>query len=127
MINYSGTNIARLKTRDQVHQALGKPSNFGLRNENDGEFEEFQTRGKLADPKTGDYNMILDAASLGLLELYLFPKTLGELTFTTCVGQTVRIDYDQNGNVIGSRIDLNVKSEKNKKEKKETSGEQKAP
>jgi|GEM_PF-7063219 len=119
MIHYSGKNIAKLKTRDQVHKALGTPSNIGRRAEEDGQFEEFQTRAKIADPKAGDYNLLLDSASLGLYEIYSFPRTLGELAFSTCVGQTVRIDYDDDGKVIGSRIDLNVSKEhKDSSEKK---------
>ncbi len=119
MINYSGKNIAKLKTRDQVHKALGTPSNIGRRAEEDGQFEEFQTRAKIADPKAGDYNLLLDSASLGLYELYSFPRTLGELAFSTCVGQTVRVEYDDDGKVIGSRIDLNVSKEhKDSSEKK---------
>jgi hypothetical protein len=99
----SGQDLAKLTTRDQVHQSLGEPVAGG---EADGQaFEDFITHRKLAEPEKGIYLAMGDISTLGLGELYWFPQQLYVACRRSIAGQQIHITYDNAGRVTAMSHD----------------------
>jgi hypothetical protein len=103
LIAYSGEDVGKLANKTQVHESFGTPTNLG--NEGGREFEEYRTRRKISEPQVASVTFILDAETLGLFELWMFPATILNSTWSTVVGQTLRFEYAENGDVVEVRID----------------------
>src|SRR5262245_1547822 len=86
LIAYSGEDMGKLANKNKVHESFGTPSNLG--NEGGSEFEEYRTRRKISEPTVAGVNFILGVESLGLFELWMFPASICQNTWTTLVGQT---------------------------------------
>lgn len=97
LIAYSGQDVGKLANKTQVHASFGTPTNLG--NEEGREFEEYRTRRKISEPQVANLIAIADIMTLGLLELWHFPAGICQNTWTTIFGQTLRFEYDDNGNV----------------------------
>ena len=97
----SGTDLAKLQTRDEVRQKFGEPVAVGTA---DGvAYEEFSTRRKISDNSKGIYICMYDVATLGLTEVYLLPYVLCEAGRRSLLGQTIRAEYNAAGEVVGVR------------------------
>jgi YD repeat-containing protein len=95
----SGTDLSRFRTREQVHDYFGKPESEAVRG---GAFEEvFVTREKFA---TDEMTQMADNPAyfltLGLYELYAFPRELYYLGKRTTLGQELRFTFDGAGNTV---------------------------
>lgn len=99
----SGQNLEELKTRSEVSKAFGAPTTTGQIEGKD--FEEFETRRKIAEPWKGIYLAMGYAATLGLGEFVWFPVQLFHTGRRTVLGQHIRFVYDSAGNVIEIRFD----------------------
>lgn len=102
IINASGTDLEKLKTREEVHEKFGPPTTTGVENEHT--YEEFHTRRKISGRMYGEGYIMADVATLGLAELYMFPAELVKLTRDTIAGSTIRIRYDAEGNVLNPAL-----------------------
>jgi hypothetical protein len=97
VVNGRGVYLPDVKTRDQVHQVFGMPTDAG---EQDGiMFEEFRTHRKLSKAWMGEYYLFADLETLFLGELYWFPRELWRAGRERIIGHTLRFTYDQEGNV----------------------------
>jgi hypothetical protein len=103
LIAYSGENVGKLANREQVRESLGTPCKS--RDDNGHRFDEYHTRRKIAEPNVAGVNFILGVESLGVLELWMFPSTLCQWTWTTLAGQDLRFEYGTNGEVERVLID----------------------
>ncbi|MBX9627841.1 MAG: hypothetical protein K2X82_28845 [Gemmataceae bacterium] len=98
----SGTELAKLKTRDEVRGKFGEPVGQGTE---EGEFyEDYRTRRKIAEQWKGIYSCMGFAYTLGLSELYAFPHEVFVAARRSLAGQTVRVEYDGAGEVAGVRL-----------------------
>jgi len=102
LIAYSGEDVGKLANKNQVHESFGKPTNVG--NADGYEFEEYHTRRKISEPTVAGVSFILGMESFGLFELWMFPASICQNTWTTVVGQDVRFEYASNGEVQGILI-----------------------
>jgi hypothetical protein len=103
LIAYSGEDIGKLGNKTQVHESFSTPSRIG--DEGGVEFEEYCTRRKISEPQVATVDFILGAETLGLFELWMFPAAVCQNVRTTLVGQTLRFEYAQNGDVKRLLID----------------------
>ena len=102
IIARSGEDLSALKTREQVHDSFGTPVATGT---SDGQtYEEYRSRRKIAEPHGPGYAMSL-ALTLGLTELYWFPRELYLLGRHTILGRDICFTYDAAGNVTAVHID----------------------
>jgi YD repeat-containing protein len=102
----SGTHVEKFKTKTEVQQEFGSPVSTGA--ENGQPYEEYHTRRKIAERWSGEGYVMLDTATLGLAELYMFPAALVRLTRNSITGRTVRFTYDEQGNVTDTRSDGSI-------------------
>ncbi len=100
LLHYSGMDLDRFKTREQVHKSMGRPDHFGYLLEGEGEFEEFRTHAKISDPAQAGRDLLLDLATFGLFDPFLLPQAILVATIPPLIGCTVRFEYDQNGKII---------------------------
>jgi hypothetical protein len=103
LVAYTGEDVGKLVNKDQVHASFGTPTNCG--NEAGSEFEEYRTRRKISEPTVAMVCCILDAETLGLFELWQFPGSVCQNTYTTIAGQTLRFEYAENGDVQRILVD----------------------
>jgi hypothetical protein len=97
LIAYSGEDMDKLGTKEQVHASFGTPCKSG---EDHGlQFEEYYTHRKISEPHVAGVDFIMGVESVGLLELWMFPVTVCGYTWTTLVGQDLRVEYASNGEV----------------------------
>ncbi len=100
-----GKDLTGLKTRDEVHAALGPPATAGLA---DGTpFEEYRTRRKIVEGWNRydeGYAMML-MMTCGAVDLICVPHELYLLGRRTLLGQTIRVTYDAAGTVTGMTLD----------------------
>lgn len=99
----AGKDLSHIKTRQDAHTEFGAPMAEGI---DDGKpFEEFRTRSKIAEQfRAGTHSMAL-GMTMGLYELYLFPRELYFLAKCGLIGQTVRVTYNPDGSVRTYSID----------------------
>jgi hypothetical protein len=106
MIATTGKDLTKLKTKNDLHAWLGEPEKAGV--ENGQEFEEFRTRWKIADRTTRyvgpGYAMGL-VITCGTCDLVLVPYELYLIGQRTVLGQTIRVTYNQKGEVTGESLD----------------------
>ncbi|HEY2785428.1 MAG TPA: hypothetical protein VGJ05_10685 [Fimbriiglobus sp.] len=97
LIKITGRDITCLTTREEVHKTYGEPV---ATSEHDGQLvEEFTTRRKIADMwETPGYSMGL-AMTMGLGELWMFPRELYQTGKHVIAGQTLQFTFDNAGNV----------------------------
>ena len=103
LIAHIGEDVSTLANKAQVHESFGTPTKLG--NEGGREFEEYYTRRKISEPQLGSVTLVLDVMTLGLFELWMFPNTICQTTWSTLVGQTLRFEYAENGDVLEVLID----------------------
>jgi hypothetical protein len=96
VIAASGQDVEALGTRGEVRDAFGTPSASGTTADGRA-YDEFHTRKKVsdADPLDGLRFMM----TLGLYEFVALPAELCRNTWRISVGQTLRFEYDDAGNV----------------------------
>lgn len=97
LIAYSGQDVKKPTTKDQVREAFGTPDTLG--DDDDRAFEEYRTRRKISEPTVAGVNFILGVESLGALELWNFSVAVVRNTWGTLFGQTLRFEYGSNGEV----------------------------
>ncbi len=103
LIAQSGTDLQSLVTRDQVRAKLGKPAASGSQ---DGvNFDQFRTRRKFADEMEAASDGMGFAMTAGLLEFIAFPREVYLLAKRTIVGQDLRFEYDESGDVSNASLD----------------------
>lgn len=98
----AGKELPHLRTREEARTNFGPPTAEGV---DDGKpFEEFKSRGKIAEKfRAGTHSMAL-GMTMGLYEFYLFPRELYFLAKCGLIGQTVRVTYNPDGSVY--RVDI---------------------
>jgi hypothetical protein len=97
LIARTGQDIRRLKTRDEVCNSFGAPVARG--DVEEGTFDEFRTRRKIAAPETAVLTALMGVATVGLSELFAFPQVAGGAVRAALVGQQVRFEYAADGTV----------------------------
>jgi hypothetical protein len=106
MVAESGRDLTVLKTREEVHAGLGKPSADGVA---EGKvYEEYRTRQKIAErryDRMAEAYLILTMETLGVFDLACFSYEIYRIGCRTVLGQTIRVTYDANGTVIGLTLD----------------------
>jgi hypothetical protein len=98
LIAYSGKNVGGLENRGQVRESFGTPSKSGT-DDYGYEFDEYHTHRKTSEPNAAGARLILGVQTLGLLELWMFPVSIYESTWTTLFGDDLRFLYKSDGNV----------------------------
>src|SRR5262245_37452770 len=95
LVARSGKDLTDLKTKEEFRAALGEPDRVEV---SDGEVvaEEYRTRRKIAVPLSPAYGMAL-VMSWGTSELIDFPCEVYHAGRRTILGQTIRVDYGNNG------------------------------
>lgn len=106
----SGKNLEDIRTRDEAHAAFahqlsssyGDPDPAGAcRHVSD----TFRTRRKIAERDKLMSIAMLDGPTLGLAEFYLFPRELFIAGRRSVLGQTIEVEYDPAGRVVGIKRD----------------------
>ena len=104
LLAYSGTDLAKLKTKEQVCEQFGEPIASGI--DKDGEFfEEFRSRRKFRDPMSCQMYAMSFGMTLGLSEVLAFPAELFLLGRGTLLGHDIRFTYDRTSTVTSARLD----------------------
>jgi len=101
-IAQSGTDLQSFSTRDQVRARFGTPTANGSQ---DGvAFDQYRTRRKFADEREAASNGMGFAMTFGLSEFIAFPREVYLLAKRTIVGQDLRFDYDESGDVSNASL-----------------------
>lgn len=98
----SGQRLGELTTQTDARAAFGEPVASGPIES--GYYDEFLTRRKIAEPWKLIYITIGDVSTLGLGELLWCPLELSRVGYHGVVGQTVRFEYNEAGEVISTRL-----------------------
>jgi hypothetical protein len=92
-----GQDLSPLITREQVHQEFGEPT---FAETVDGTpYEEFQTQRKICEYRRAISIGMGGVMSWGLIELIAFPDEHYRNEQRLFLGQTLRFQYNQSGNV----------------------------
>ena len=98
MVARSGFDVHSLNTRTEVNSKFGTP--FETLRSDSGTTETYVTRRKLSDPTSGvAYGMEL-VMLFGLREPSNLAVEARELVRDSILGQSLRFDYDSDGNII---------------------------
>jgi hypothetical protein len=104
LVANGGEKLIRFTSRAQVHDAFGPPVAVTAA-VGGGTVEEFVTRRKIADQDALIYIAMLDGPTLGLAELYLFPREVFVAARRSVLGQRLRVEFDDAGGVVQIRRD----------------------
>jgi len=104
LIAFSGTDLERFESREQVVKKFGPPTEITFK---DGlEVDHYHTHRKIYDGTIRTASLGMSTAmTYGLAELYTFPRELFICTRRTIFGQTISFEYDQNGQVTRATLD----------------------
>jgi hypothetical protein len=97
-VNSSGTDLAALKDRSQVHGKFGIPVASGVIDGH--EYEDFRSHRKIAEYWNGEYFIMGYWATLGFGEFIWLPTELYEAGRQIIVGQDIRFIYSTDGTVL---------------------------
>jgi hypothetical protein len=97
-IAQSGKDLGSLSTREEVRNEFGTPTSSSISTDSfDAPYDEFVTRRKIVDPDP--VNGMPAGLSLWLSEVAEFPGELLRNERRVVFGQTLRFEYDNEGNV----------------------------
>lgn len=99
----SGTKLLELRDRDQVHKVFGTPVSIEQTDWSD--YEEFNTRRKIAEPHDSLFFFMGNAVTFGLGEVVWFPLEVSRTVARSVTGCRLCFTYDKNGNVTAIHLD----------------------
>jgi hypothetical protein len=98
-----GTDTSQFTTRDQVHQALGRPDASGGA---EGEtYEDYCYQGKVAENMRASVLFLVSVGSLGLVDFYYVPCELLRACWMPLVGYDLHFQYDGEGKVTKHTVE----------------------